>query len=65
MGILTFNEWAVYIHNELERTKQELYEREHRTIQRSDIKFAENGETRVRDKGKEKIPSIVSSQKTT
>lgn len=58
-----FNDWAMHIAKELEKSKQKLYEREDRTIQRSDIKFAEVGQTKLCDQGQSQISDSFSGGK--
>lgn len=63
MANLTFNEWVVYINNELEKTKKEIYDREHSTISRSDIKFAENGKVRINHTRQTEISNSIQRKK--
>ena len=57
-----FNDWAMHIAKELEKSRQKLHEREHRTIQRSDIKFAEGRQDGLHDVRQSEVSDIISGE---
>lgn len=59
-----FNDWANHIATELEKSKQKLYERENRTIQRSDIKFAQSREVGLHNDRATQVSDTISGEKS-